>query len=424
VPAISLIPDNLSVEVAPDQTVLRAVQGAGVPIASACGGQGLCSTCRVWVVEGVENCAERSEIETQLAAKLHFPANLRLACQTKIAGPVTLRRLVLDDADLNIASLLGREAQSRVGEQKNIVVLFADIAGFTAISEKLLPYDVLFLLNKYYSAMGAVVADNRGYIDNFIGDGLMALFGVEDETDFALRGIKTGLDMLKAVDRLKPQFRATYGVEFDVRIGIHHGEAVLGSLGTGDRQRLTAIGDVVNIASRIEVANKEAGTRLLISEQLRQVVGDDVVVEDYVRLRPRGATDRMTLYSIASIAPDAEARLTRSAPKPPPAKEEPAIAARTPINVSVIAGETYYWCVCGRSSNQPFCDGSHAPTGFEPLPWTAPKTGQELLCACKRTRKPPYCDGSHRGLVAAPAPIPAPPAPIPAPAPIQNRRGG
>ena len=255
------------------------------------------------MVGGAEHCSPRSQIENLLAERLHFPDNLRLACQTAISGDVALRRLVLDDSDLNIASLLGDDAQARVGEQKNIAVLFSDISGFTSISERLSPYDVLFLLNKYYAAMGAVVDENEGYIDNFIGDGLMALFGVENEEHFALRCVKAGLDMLKAVDRLKPQFSATYAIDFDIRIGLHFGEAVIGSLGVGDRQRLTAIGDVVNIASRIEAANKEAGTRLLISHTLHEILAHQLVVDDFVRLRPRGATDRMTLYAISALTP-------------------------------------------------------------------------------------------------------------------------
>jgi CDGSH-type Zn-finger protein len=74
------------------------------------------------------------------------------------------------------------------------------------------------------------------------------------------------------------------------------------------------------------------------------------------------------------------------------------IAGMTPVGVDVEAGKTYWWCSCGRSKKQPFCDGSHKPTDFVPVGWEAPKTGKVFFCACKRTQKAPLCDGSHNGL--------------------------
>ena len=78
--------------------------------------------------------------------------------------------------------------------------------------------------------------------------------------------------------------------------------------------------------------------------------------------------------------------------------EEPRIAQKSPFATEVEAGETYYWCACGRSANQPFCDGSHKGTGIEPVAFTAEVTGTVYLCGCKRTDKAPFCDGSHNGL--------------------------
>lgn len=78
--------------------------------------------------------------------------------------------------------------------------------------------------------------------------------------------------------------------------------------------------------------------------------------------------------------------------------DPPEIAGREPIAVEVEAGKTYWWCTCGRSQNQPFCDGSHKPTDFVPRGWDAPKTGRVFFCTCKRTGKPPLCDGSHNTL--------------------------
>ena len=114
---------------------------------------------------------------------------------------------------------------------------------------------------------------------------------------------------MAAGDRMKSFFASMYDADFDIRIGLHYGEAVIGSLGSIGHERLTAIGDVVNVASRVEAANKEAGTRLLISEALYNQVEDKVESADFVRIRLRGSSERITLHEIDGLKPEAEAEL-------------------------------------------------------------------------------------------------------------------
>ena len=220
-----------------------------------------------------------------------------------------MRRLVLDETDLMMTSQLDRVVATRTGEARNVTIFFSDIANFTALSERLSPYDVMYLLNRYFVQAGDIIERNGGFIDKFVGDGLMAIFGVEDQADAPLRSVNAALQTLAAVDRMKPFFAAMYDADFDIRIGLHYGEAVIGSLGSVGHERLTAIGDVVNVASRVEAASKDAGTRFLISEALHDQVKDQVEVADFVRMRLRGTSDRITLYEIDRLKPEVDAAL-------------------------------------------------------------------------------------------------------------------
>ena len=244
-----------------------------------------------------------------MADRLGLADEVRLACQLRPEGDLRVRRLVLDETDLMMSSQLDRAVATRTGEVKIVTILFSDIVDFTSLSERLSPYDTMYLLNRYFVQAGDIIEENGGFIDNFVGDGLMAIFGVGGQPDAPLRSVNAALQTLTAVDHMKPFFASMYDVDFDVRIGLHYGEVVIGSLGSIGHERLTAIGDVVNVASRVEAANKEAGTRLLISEALYDQVQDKVDSADFIRIRPRGTSDRITLHEIEGLKPEAEAEL-------------------------------------------------------------------------------------------------------------------
>ena len=304
---ITCLPDRKEVDVRDGDTILEAILRANIAHAYACGGHARCSTCRVWILEGLENCLARSDRERSLTDRLGFGPEARLACQTRIAGDVKLRRLVLDEADLEITSQLSRKRLGRCGEVKNVAVLFCDIRGFTALTETLSAYDVIFILNRYFFQVGDVIERNGGYIVDFYGDGVMALFGIEDDAQAPLRGVKAAVEILHAVDRLKPYMEAMYEQSFEVGIGMHYGPAVIGTVGSAKTEKLTGVGATINVASRIEAANKPADTRLLISEDLYDVVKESVTIEDFVRVKLPGTSERRSLYEITGLAPSAAA---------------------------------------------------------------------------------------------------------------------
>ena len=311
-------PDGREVEVAPGETILQATLRAGVPHAHACGGQARCSTCRVFVSRGTEQLPPRNARERALAERLGFEPRVRLACQVAPQGDVAIRRLVLDDEDLALTNQLGRRAADAPteGREQQVAILFADIRGFTAFAEPLPPYDVIFVLNRFFNTMGRAIERHGGTINNYMGDGLMALFGVnmraseegaarEPSPEAPLAAVRAGLEMLDAAAAQRPYFAATYGTEWEIGVGIHYGPAVIGSLGYGRSRRLSAIGDAVNLASRIEAANKIAGTRLLVSEPTYSLVGAQATAGRTVRLPLKGKRGEHTLYEVVGLTESA-----------------------------------------------------------------------------------------------------------------------
>jgi class 3 adenylate cyclase/nitrite reductase/ring-hydroxylating ferredoxin subunit len=182
-----------------------------------------------------------------------------------------------------------------------LAILFCDIRGFTPFAEKITPYDTVFILNRYFNRMVNVIESYGGRIDNYIGDGLIALFGVNNEENPAVSAVQSAIDMCSEMDEMKPYLKTMYGDSFDIGIGVHYGDAVVGDIGSGRSKRLTAIGDSVNFASRVESANKDFRSRLLISEETHDVVKDVVKIKDFVRTNIKGVEDRVTLYEVEEV---------------------------------------------------------------------------------------------------------------------------
>jgi len=294
-------PDNKRIKISQEETILTASLRKEIPHLSACGGIGKCSTCRIEVLSGLQFCSQRTKLESKLADQLSLPATVRLACQTKVCGNVKYRRLLLDKRDLTLNSQLSSKKTGYVGTVRNITVMFCDIKGFTPFSESLSAYDVIFILNRYFSIMREIIIKNGGEINNYIGDAIMALFGLKESRQQILRSINTGIEMLKAMDEFKTYLIDAYNISFDMRIGIHYGEVIVGTVGYGEDKKLTVIGDTVNIASRIESTNKDADTRLLISEVAYKEVQDYINVDNFLRLKLRGLSKLISLYEVSGI---------------------------------------------------------------------------------------------------------------------------
>ncbi|HEY9653108.1 MAG TPA: adenylate/guanylate cyclase domain-containing protein, partial [Coleofasciculaceae cyanobacterium] len=292
-----------------------------IPHTHVCGGLGRCSTCRVLVVEGLEHCGERSSAEKVISEQLHFTPAIRLACQTQVFDNVTVRRLALDTEDLEIINdeIKGKVVPNTIDQEKHIAILFADIRGFTSFSEKVLPYDVIYVLNRYFRKMGQVISRHDGMINNYMGDGLMALFGLKNSQQAAEQAVRAAIEMLEAMEKFKPHLEMLYQQSLQIGIGIHYGSVVIGEVGASDNKRVTAIGDAVNLASRIEAANKLVGTNLVVSESIYAQVREQAIVKQSYRVQLPGKSGEYPLYEIVgisfpSLAQEIQPRVSQTSP--------------------------------------------------------------------------------------------------------------
>lgn len=321
-PHIHYLPDNQSVVADDAETILETSLVAGIPHTHVCGGSARCSTCRVWVLEGLEYCAPRNDAEQRLAHRLLFEPRIRLACQTQVYGDgkITLRRLALDtdDTDLIDRQIKGKMGTGAIGEEKQIAILFADLRGFTSFSELLPPYDVIYVLNRYYSRMGRIIRAKGGIINNYMGDGLIAFFGAENPERSSEMAVRAALDMAKAMKPLNTYLESLYRRRLQIGIGVHFGQVVLGAVGASEEDmRITAIGDAVNYASRVEAATKRVGAEVLISEETYLQVQPKVTINRQCKLDIPGKSGEYLLYEVVDIEP-ATAMDLAIAPRPLP----------------------------------------------------------------------------------------------------------
>jgi len=289
-----------SVEASTGDTILETSLKNGLEHMHACGGKARCSTCRVLVLDGLENLEPRNEMERSLSRRRGLESNVRLACQTKPRGPVHIRRLVLDDADYD--AVRGRSVRT-TGREENVAILFSDVRNFTSFSEKNLPYDIIHLLNRYFETMGEVVLSNGGIIDKYIGDGLMASFGLKesDPVSICIRAVNSGLQMLEKLEKVNQYARQHLDYELQIGVGIHYGSVVVGELGHHSNAAFTLIGDSVNMAARLESKTKKAGAPLLVSEAVYENVKDYVRKGRAFRAPLKGKTGDFKMYEILAL---------------------------------------------------------------------------------------------------------------------------
>lgn len=183
------------------------------------------------------------------------------------------------------------------GEQRELTVWFSDIAGFTTISESLEPHELVKFMNKYFDSMTCIVKEHGGFVDKFVGDAIIAVFGAPlQDPDHALHAVQSALASDKRLKELEDSFNLPGGLKVSARIGINTGEMLVGDIGSSDRRNYTVMGDAVNLAARVEGVNKMYGTTIMATDTTIAQCGDAIKVRELDTVRVKGKATPTTIY--------------------------------------------------------------------------------------------------------------------------------
>jgi adenylate cyclase len=185
------------------------------------------------------------------------------------------------------------------GSRRHMTVLFSDIRGFTTMSEKGTPEDVVAQLNQLFTRMVAVVFDHRGTVDKFVGDMVMALYGAPlDDGEHADHAVQTAQAMIRTLNEMNQEWQRLGKPTLDIGIGVNTGDMVAGNIGSDTIMSYTVIGDAVNLGARLESLNKDYGTRIIISEFTRAALKGQYDIHPLGEVVVKGKTKPVTIFEV------------------------------------------------------------------------------------------------------------------------------
>lgn len=295
-------PDGRVVRVPAGTSVLEASRLNAIPHAAVCGGKGRCSTCRVRIVGGAAELPPPSAAEQAVLDRIGADEGMRLACQLRPTHKVTVAPLVATDRTPRTAL-----HQPALGEERFVVAMFVDMRGSTSLAEHRLPFDTVFVINRFLEAVGGAVAASGGSPNQFLGDGMMALFGLEAGREEAARQALAAIGRIQeAVAALNEALADHLDEPLRYGIGLHAGPAILGEI--GDRRHggavFTAIGDAVNVASRLQGLTKRLGAEALVSDAVVEAAGESCAFPRQ-EVEIDGRSGRMWVRLVGSGQPEA-----------------------------------------------------------------------------------------------------------------------
>ncbi len=279
-------------------SVLEASLRNNVPHASVCGGRARCSTCRIRVIGDHAALPEPSQREAFVLARVGAnDPSIRLACQLRPTGDLSFFQLFIP----SLASANAHASNpARIGEERYLVSLFVDMRGSTRLAEKRLPFDTVFVVNRFLAAVSQAVIECGGRPNQFVGDGMLALFGLASSAQTACRQAIRAAALISAnIDELNQFLSHDLREPIRFGIGIHGGEVIVGDIGYRDHMVFTALGDPVNVAARLQDMTKTLACEAIISEEVRATagLGEHDLPQQEVEIR--GRAEPMTVRVVA-----------------------------------------------------------------------------------------------------------------------------
>ena len=283
----------------PGATVLETLRANRIPHASVCGGRARCTTCRIRVTNGLETLPPPAGLEAKALARIDAPPGMRLACQIRPTNSISIMPLLA--ADVGAADGLVRGGLE--GSERLITVVFVDLRASTTLGEARMPYDVLFILNRFFAEMTRALADTNGHYSQFTGDGLMALYGLDaaDPAVGPIEALRGAREMLSRLAQLNQQMHAELHQPLRIGIGIHFGEAIVGSMGPPRSQIVTAIGDTVNTAARLEGLTKDYDCSLILSRRAADAARLDLSGYKLSQAPVKGRSETVEFYALETV---------------------------------------------------------------------------------------------------------------------------
>jgi adenylate cyclase len=279
-------------------SVLEASLRNNVPHASVCGGRARCSTCRIRIIGDCSALPEPSQREAFVLARVGASdPSIRLACQLRPTENLSFFQLFLPSTT---SANTHASNPARIGQERYLVSLFVDMRGSTQLAEKRLPFDTVFVVNRFLAAVAQAVMECGGRPNQFLGDGMLALFGLGTSAQLACRQALRAAGMISAnIDELNQFLSHDLREPIRFGIGIHGGEVIVGDIGYRDHMVFTALGDPVNVAARLQDMTKQLACEAVISEEVRVTAG--LAVDDLPQreVEIRGRAEPMKVRVVA-----------------------------------------------------------------------------------------------------------------------------